>query len=299
MNPSQHPSSRRARLVPRGDNDKIEIVKTGHRTSRLGDLYVRLLAASWQRLACLIVLLYLAANALFALAYLAIGGIENARPGSFADAFFFSVQTMSTIGYGKMAPVGLAANLLVTLQVLSGFAFFALLTGLVFSKFSRPTARVLFSNVAVISPYDGVPHLMLRLANERSNRIVDANIHLVVLRKETTKEGHDMRRFHDLPLVRSRVPILQLTWTVMHRIDETSPLYHTTAQTLRDSDAEIIVSLTGLDETLSQTIHARYSYVAEDILCNAAFVDILNRRGDGRLDVDYHRFHEVKLFSAS
>ena len=201
---------RRARLVPRGDEDRFEIVKTGHRNLRLGDMYVRLLAASWQQLLCLIVLVYLSTNVLFALAYLAIGnGIENAKPGSFSDAFFFSVQTMSTIGYGKMAPVGIAANLLVTLQVLTAFGFFAVVTGLVFSKFSRPTARVLFSNVDVICPYEGAPHFMLRLANERSNRIVDATIHMFLLRKEVTKEGHKVLVFSQftslLAIVRSKL----------------------------------------------------------------------------------------------
>ena len=171
---------------------------------------------------------------------------------------------MATIGYGKMTPSGAAANLLVTLEALAGFGYFAVVTGLIFSKFSRPTARVLFSDVAVICPYDGVPHLMLRLANERGNRIVDADIRLVALRKEKSQEGHEMRRFHDLALLRHRVPMMQLTWTVMHRIDEKSPLYNATPQSLRDGDVELIVSLTGLDETLSQTIHARYSYLPEE-----------------------------------
>jgi len=294
MNIPQQPVKRRGRLVSRGDDDGLEIVRTGHRKLRLGDMYIRLLAASWKQLLCLIVALYLGINLLFALAYLAIGGIEHAQPGSFADAFFFSVQTLSTIGFGRMAPVGLVANVLVTLEALTGFGFFALVTGLVFSKFSRPTARVLFSEVAVICPYDGVPHLMLRLANERSNRIVDANLHMVMLRKEVTQEGHQMRRFHDLKLVRSRIPILQLTWTAMHRIDGESPLHNATPLALRDIEAEIVVSLTGLDETLSQTIHARTSYVAEEIICGSAFVDILKRSDDGRVEVNYNLFHEVR-----
>jgi len=295
MDQPHNAPQRRARLVPRGNDDRLEIVKTGHRKYLIGDMYIRLIAAPWKKLLVAIVLFYLCSNTLFALGYLLIGdGIENARPGSLADAFFFSVDTMSTIGYGNMAPRGLAANFLVTLQVLTAFIFFAVVTGLVFSKFSRPTARVMFSNVAVICPYDGVPHLMLRLANERGNRIVDANIHLTLLRKETSLEGQQMRRFHDLSLVRTRLPILQLSWTVMHRIDEHSPLHHVTQQSLRDVDAEIIVSLTGVDETLMQTIHARFSYIADDILCNSTFVDIIDRSQDGRLDVNYTLFHDVR-----
>jgi len=294
QNQQQNAKPSRVRLVPRG-RDGTAPITTGRRKKHLNDLYVELLAASWIRLLALILMLNLTINISFALGYLAIGdGIENARPGSFADAFFFSVQTLATIGYGKMVPHGLAANLLVTLETMTGFGFFAVVTGLVFSKFSRPTARVLFSNVAVICPYNGVPHLMLRLANERNNRIVDANVHVVLLREEMTKEGHDMRRFHDLNLVRSRVPVIRLTWTVMHPIDENSPLYHACAESLRDSETEIVVSLIGLDETLSQTIHTRYSYVADEIKCNAMFEDVIQQRDDGRIAVDYRKFHKVK-----
>jgi len=287
-------SPRRSRLVPRGAEDKPQIVRSGHRVRKLDDIYARLLDTSWRELLGIVIVVYLLINLLFALAYLATeGGIDNARPGSFADAFFFSVQTLSTIGYGKMAPNGLAANLLVTAEVITGFSFFAVVTGLMFSKFSRPTARVLFSNVAVIGPYNGQPHLMLRLANERDNRIVDARIGVTMLRKETSAEGAQMRRFHDLNLVRSRLPMLQLSWTVMHPIDETSPLYHATEESLRENDAEIIVSLTGLDETFSQIIHARHSYIDEDIICSATFVDIITRGDDGRIDVNYRLFHDT------
>jgi len=294
MTNPQPPTPRRTRLVPRGEDDRSEIIRTGARKLRLSDLYVQLLSASWVQLLCLIVACYLSINIFYALAYFFIGGIENARDGSFLDAFFFSIQTMSTIGYGKMVPVGLAANILVTLQVLTGFVFFAVTTGLVFTKFSRPTARMMFSNVAVICPYDGVPHFMLRIANERNNRIVDAEIRMFLLRKEKTKEGHQMRRFYDLPLVRQRVPVFQLTWTAMHIIDAGSPLYNATPESLSASDTEIIVTVKGMDETLSQHVHARYSYIPGDIICNAAFVDILNAEEDGRVEVDYRHFHEVR-----
>jgi len=298
MNEYEKPSESRGRLIPRGPEDVLKVIRTGHRKARLGDLYIRLLSISWKLLFVLIAAIYVDINVIFSLAYLASDGIEHARPGSFADAFFFSVETLSTIGYGQFYPAGLAANFLVTLEAFTGFVFFAGVTGLLFSKFSRPTARVLFSNVAVIDTYDGVPHLMFRLANERNNRIVDANLHVALLRKENTSEGHQMRRFHDLTLVRSRIPLLQLTWTVMHRIDETSPLYKANPQHLREVDAEIIVSLTGLDETISQLIHARHSFVAEEIICNASFVDIL-KRGEGRqIEVDYSLFHNVKKSDA-
>ena len=290
---------RRPRLVSRSRADQMQVIKTGGNIRRFDDLYARLVAASWKQVFALITIIYLLLNIVFASAYVLEGGIENARAGSFADAFFFSVQTLSTIGYGKMAPVGIPANILVTVEVITGFTFFALVTGLMFSKFSRPTARVMFSNVAVISPYNGVPHLMMRMANERNNRIVDANIHVVLLRKEMTEEGVPMRRFHDLKMLRSRVPLLQLSWTIMHPINEHSPLYGVTEEMLRQWDAEVIVSLTGIDETTSQTIHARFSYIDEDILCDSSFVDIIERSDDGQVRVDYHRFHDVKDLPAT
>jgi inward rectifier potassium channel len=222
----------RLRFIARNEAERTQVVSIGKERQWLDDSYVRLLSSSWKRVFGVIALIYLNANMLFALLYLVIGnGIQNARPGSFADAFFFSVQTLSTIGYGQMYPIGTAANLVVTLEALSGFAFYGMITGLIFSKFSRPSARVLFSKVAVICTYQGVPHLMIRLANQRRNRIVEANVNLVILRDDKEAEGVLLRRFVDLVPLRAKVPLLQLTWTLMHRIDETSPLYGMTTET--------------------------------------------------------------------
>jgi len=238
---------------------------------------------------------FLGINLVFAVAYLGLGdGIAHARPGSFADAFFFSVQTFATIGYGGMVPRTLAANLLVTLEALLGFCFSGVVAGLVFSKFARPTARILFSDKAVIAIHDGKPHFMLRLVNERDNRIVDAQAKLTLMRDETTAEGQNMRRFYRLNLVRSETPVLRLTWTVMHEINEQSPLYGMDHEALVASEAEIIVSIVGLDETLSQTVHARNSYIAEEIIWGGAFKDVLHRKDDFVLEVRYDRFHDLK-----
>ena len=265
------------------------------RRAVLGDLYHFLLTSSWPRLLALLAAVYGTANAVFAVGYLLEpDALENARPGSFADAFFFSVQTMATIGYGRMVPRTLLANVLVTLETLTGLLGLAMVTGLVFAKFSRPTARVVFSQRAVVTPHDGVPSLMFRMANARGNRIVEARVRAVLARDETTAEGETMRRFHDLALVRDRNPLFALTWTAIHPITATSPLFGATPEGLAAMGAEVVASLVGIDETVSQTIHARHTYAAADLAWGARLRDILRRLPDGRRQVDYARFHDVE-----
>jgi inward rectifier potassium channel len=271
-----------------------EVVSIGLRNTPLRDLYHSLLTTTWSWFFGLVLAAYLGANLIFASGYLAIGdGIEEARPGSFSDAFFFSVQTMATIGYGKMAPRGLEANLLVTMEALVGLLGLALVTGLVFAKFSRPTARVLFSRNAVITTFDGVPSLLFRMANERGNQIAEAQAHLVLLRTERTPEGEEVRRVHDLRLRRSQSAFFAFTWLVVHPITPDSPLFGETAATLKEKDLDLVASVTGLDETLSQSVHARYSWSVEQILWSHRFVDVLVTLPDGRRAIDYRKFHEV------
>jgi inward rectifier potassium channel len=259
-----------------------------------GDVYHYLLNCSFGYLCVLLALVYTLTNALFALAYLAGGAcIENARPGSFVDVFFFSVQTMATIGYGKMVPATPYANVLVTVEALTGLLGLAMATGLIFAKFSRPTARVLFSRVAVIATRDGVTSLIFRMANERNNQIVEAQLKLALLRDEVTREGEHMRRFHDLKLVRSMSHAFILSWTAVHPIGPDSPLAGHTLDTLRACNALFMVSLTGIEETFSQTVHARHTYLPEDVLFGARFVDVLDRGPDGRGRIDFTRFHDV------
>jgi inward rectifier potassium channel len=156
-----------------------------------------------------------------------------------------------------------------------------------------PSARVLFSRVALIAPYDRVPTLTFRVANERRNLIVEAQMTVTLVRNEVTAEGQFMRRFHDLPLVRQRTPVFALTWTVMHAIEPHSPLYEITPETLAEQEVEIVVTMTGIDETVSQIVHSRHSYTAEEIMWNMRFVDILSRTPEGRRAIDYTRFHDL------
>jgi inward rectifier potassium channel len=272
-----------------------EIHSIGLRNTPLRDIYHSLLTTTWTQFFGIVLAAYLGANLLFAGGYLAIGdGIEEARPGSFADAFFFSVQTMATIGYGKMAPRGIAANLLVTVEALVGLLGLALVTGLVFAKFSRPTARVIFSRNAVIARFDGVPSLLVRMANERGNQIAEAQAHLVLLRTERTSEGEEVRRIHDLRLVRSQSAFFAFTWLIVHPITPDSPLHGETPESLRKKDVDLVASMTGLDETLSQSVHARHAWTPDQILWGHRFADVLVTLPDGSRAIDYRKFHEVE-----
>src|SRR5919199_2202567 len=275
-------------------NRRFDVVRKGMSHSHWHDPYHLLLMLDWPQFFGLTAISYIATNALFALLYLAGGDcIKGARPGSFLDTFSFSVQTMATIGYGAMYPQTDYANLLVSIESLIGLLGVAMATGLMFARFSRPTARVIFSRVAVIAPHNGLPTLMLRVANERRNQILEAQIGLSLLRDEVTTEGHFMRRFYDLNLLRSQTRIFSLSWTVMHVIDENSPLYGATPESLEEAQTDIVVTLTGIDETVSQTVHARQYYVTDEILWNMRFVDIFSKKPDGLRVIDFTRFHDV------
>lgn len=258
------------------------------------DPYHLLLTIPWPGFLSFITLLYGTLNALFALAYLAVpDSIANARSGSFWDAFFFSVQTLASIGYGAMYPKTAYANAIVTIEAITGLVGIALLTGLAFARFSRPTARVLFSQVAVITPYEGVPTLMFRTANQRRNQILEAQLRVYLMRDEITQEGHAMRRFYDLRLLRHRTPSFTLSWTAMHPIDESSPLYGATDESLRQAKATLVASLSGMDQTVAQIIHARHTYTMEEICWNSRFVDIFHETEEGFRTLDYRQFHRV------
>lgn len=273
-------------------NGRINIERRGLQHSSWQDLYHRLLSMAWPAFLGWLFAGYIATNLVFALAYL-LEKDSVANATSLLDTFFFSVQTMATIGYGVMAPKTPYANLLVVIEALFGLLGVAMATGLMFARFSRPTARVLFSRVAVIAPYNGVPTLMFRAANQRGNQILEARLWVTLARDELTQEGHYLRRLHDLKLVRQHSPFFELTWTAMHPIDEDSPFYGKTQEFLAQSQAEIIVTLTGTDGTFAQTVHARHSFVVGEILWNMRFVDIFSKLPNGRRVLDYTHFHEV------
>jgi inward rectifier potassium channel len=296
--PPEGSNTRPARLIARETAEQTLAI--GLRRPWFGDLYHFMLRISWCSFLLGGVAVYILANAGFALLYLLQpGAIANARPGSFADAFFFSVQTIATIGYGQLVPATLYANLIVTIETAGGLMFLALATGLVFARFSRPTARLLFSRVAVIGPHNGKPTLSLRLANQRRNQILQAEVAATLVRDERTTEGVLIRRFYDLTLARYRSPVVALTFTVMHEIDRDSPLHGATAASLVAQNVELVVTATGIDETIAQRVHARTSYLPDEILWGHRFIDVIGWTDDGRRVIDYRRFHDTVPLAAA
>jgi inward rectifier potassium channel len=290
--PTAPPPSRPRRGVgPAGFSVKaVGLQRAPHK-----DVYHFFLGRTWLEFFALVALGFVATNALFAVLYLVQpGAIANARPGSFEDAFFFSVQTLATIGYGGMAPATRFAHVVVSAEALTGILAVALITGITFTRFARPTARVLFSEKIAWSRRDGAPHLEFRMANWRRNQIAEAHLRVQILQTERTREGEEMRRFVDVPLVRDRTAMFFLTWTALHVVDEKSPFFGPDAlERLRAKDAEIYLNLTGFDETIGQNIHARHRYSLDDLAPNARFADVVSRLPDGTRQIDYRKFHDV------
>jgi inward rectifier potassium channel len=300
MSPQPKKRSRKARsgqspVVPIKIQDgRFQIAGLGVWHAYWRDPYHLLLSIPWLGFLSVIAVSYLAINTLFAIAYLAGGDcIENARPGSFLDHFFFSVQTLASIGYGAMYPKTIYANSVVTVEAMVGLIGVAVSTGLAFARFSRPTARIVFSRPAIIAPHNGIPTLMFRTANQRRNLILEAQIQVYLMRDEISQEGQPMRRIYDLKLLRHRSPSFTLSWTVMHPIDKNSPLYGVTPESLFQTQTTIVISLSGIDESVAQVIHSRHVYAAQDLFWNHRFVDIIHNTLNGDRYIDYNDFHQV------
>ncbi len=267
-------------------------------------LYHYFLTITWPKLFAYLVAGYLFANALFALAYLACGadalsGLTAQSPGErFAQAFFFSVDTVVTIGYGSITPHGLAANLLVTFEAFIGLIAFAFVAGIVFARFSRPTAQIVFSRNAIIAPYRGITALMFRIVNRKTNEIVEMEAKVLMVRRKRGGVAATDRDFIQLKLERDGVVFFPLAWTIVHPIDATSPIYGLDDQALRAQEGEFLILLNGFDETFSQTVHTRSSYKAEEIVWGAKFTSMFNPpHPDGTISVDIRKLHEIESVS--
>lgn len=277
---------------PPGEIDTgIDVINAPPESVR--DLYHRLLRGPWWSTIAVIVALVMCSNFLFSLYFLWSGGIEHARPGSFADSFFFSVETFATIGYGFMYPRSFAAHMGVMVEAMVNILVAAISTGLVFSKFSIPTGRLAFSRFACVYHLNGVKCLVFRVGNLRKNFIVDAQVRVTLTRGEHTEEGQFMYRMRDLGLLRDRSPSLGRTWTLVHQIEKGSPLIGASSESMHADETEFLVSVTGIDGTSSQTIHARHLYEGKDVFFGKRPADMLRPKPDGRVELDYSRFHEV------
>ncbi len=282
----------------RAEAGRFEIQGLGEWQNYWRDPYHLLLMLPWRLFFLLLTAAYGIVNALFALAYLAQpGAIENAELGSFADAFFFSVQTLGAIGYGAMYPTTLYTNAVVAIEAMVSILSIAMITGLAFARFSQSDARVTFSEIAVVEPYNGIPTLMFRTANRRRNQILEATLKVYLIQDEISLEGQRMRHFYELPLVRNETPRFSLGWTVMHPIDDQSPLFEATAESLEQRRSAIVVSLSGLDETVMQPLHARYVYAVRDIRWGHRFVDMIYDTKNGDRYIDYRYFNVVEPLS--
>ena len=285
----------RTRTPPPASTDgSFTFRSTGVGLRRLGDLYPRLLTASWPTILLLLLAGYVLTNAIFAALYLAGGNCFNAPdPGSALQAFSFAVQTLSGIGYGAMHPTTPYAHVVSNIQAFVGLVGLALATGLMFARFSRPTSRIVFSHAMLVRHRNGAPFLAFRMANERGNRLVEATVTVVALIEDVTDEGERMRRLHDLRLVRSSSPMFSMSWTVMHPLDADSPLYALASGTVPENLFGIIVNVMGVDGTMNQTVHKQTVYPPEAVQFGRRFVDMVETGEDGNLTLHYGLLHET------
>jgi len=274
----------------------------GRRFVRLGlpyrpwhDLYHHLMTIGWPRLFASYGLFFCLFNLLFAAVYsLEPSGIANLNPDGYWGFFFFSVETLATVGYGDMHPRTPFTHIVASFEIFAGMMSIALVTGMMFARFSRPRARILFAQHGVIRPLDGRPTLMLRAANARQNVIMAATAKLTLVREEQTEEGSHIRRLHDLVLGRSDQPLFIFGWNIQHVIDASSPLAGTTADSVGSTSDFLVLTIAGTDETTGQALMAHQDYPLARLKWNHAFVDILSTGKDGIDRFDYTRFHDIE-----
>lgn len=288
----------RQRLLNR--DGTFNVRRTGLRFWESLSAYHYLLTISWPRFFSVVVATYLVVNAFFATIYVAAG--EGALTGThsetfgghFAEAFFFSVHTLATIGYGTIAPSTLLANIIVTIETLIGLVGVAVMAGISFARFARPLVNIIFSHNAVIAPYRGGRAFMFRIVNRRSNQLVDLETRVMLTRRKRDGQTTE-REFLPLQLERDRVAFFPLSWTIVHPIDPLSPLASWTAEDLIECDAEFLILLNGFDETFSQTVHTRSSYKAHEVVWGARFRSMFNPPDDdGTISVDIRKLHEIE-----
>lgn len=292
--------ARETRLRFLNRDGSFNVQRKGLRATSLLNLYHYLLTMSWTHFLLLVLLLYFLSNVVFGFVYglLGVGSLVDTSElpieNIFLRGFFFSVQTFATIGYGTIHPVGIVPNLLVTIESYYSLLANALITGLVFARFSRPEAKIIFSETVVIAPYRNITGLMFRLVNNRNNQLIELKAQVLYARF-VEEDGNFVRRFDLLKLERDKVSFLPLAWTVVHPIDKDSPLYNRTAADLEKADAEILVLLSAVDETFVQSVHTRTSYKISEIKFGYKFANIYNQTtNDEPITIDVRKLSEIE-----
>jgi len=274
---------------------QFEFVKLNAKKFDWRDTYHLILTLSWPGFAGLVFGVYLLINLVFAALYmLDVHAVAEMAPGSFADAFFFSVETLATVGYGHMYPETFYGHLITMLEIMVGMFGLAVITGLIFVRFSRPTARIHFSKVAVIAPFDGMPNLMIRVANLRHQAMVEPEFRMILLRNIITAEGDEVRRFRSLKLEFDHLIAFPAVLTVRHRIDEESPLFAMTPEDFQRQDIRIIASIVGVDTVIVAPVQSFGDYNYDQIEWNRRFVEIYDQNEEGHWTVDYARIDETE-----
>jgi inward rectifier potassium channel len=293
----------RLRLAVNGKRARPRVSRIGNRpfitqgleTNLWTDFYFNAMTVTWPRFFAWLAGVFVLINIAFAGVYsLGDAPVANAKPGSFADLFFFSVETTSTVGYGDMHPQSMYGHLVATVENFVGLISLAVMTGLVFARFSRPRARLVFANNPVMTRYNGVLTMMVRVANARNNFITDASAKLWVIRGETSTEGRQLTRFLPLRLERNENPVFALTWTLLHLVDEDSPLYGMSAEAIAASDMNFVVTMSGFDETSAQLVRDRKPYPAQSLRVGHEFVDVVSVDEDGMRRIDYGKLHDTR-----
>jgi inward rectifier potassium channel len=279
----------RNRPIPvlRGD---FQLLKMGASRFDLSDPYHMAVSLSWPAFAAALLALWLSINLLFAAVYvLSPGDIANARPGSFSDAFFFSIETLATVGYGVMSPATPFGHVTSSAEIVTGMAFTAIVTGLLFVRFSRPKAKIVYADSAVVTTFNGHHTLMIRLANARITTMTSANARLFALIGEQTKEGRFFRRIHDLPLLQSHLPLFVLPWTLMHVLNESSPLFGIDKDTITKEDLRLFLTIEARDQVLAAQVHDMKLYTAEQIRFGVRYADSVRVDVGGQATADLSR----------
>jgi inward rectifier potassium channel len=285
------PKKRRTRLVTIGD---FEVETRGLAAGFWTDLYHRCMTVSWPAFFASAALIFIILNAAFAALYM-LGDhpVANVSDDLPLSLFYFSIETLATVGYGDMHPQTNYGHLVATVEIFTGMSFLAVMTGLIFARFSRPKARFVFAKYPVVAKRQGQPMLMIRIANARHNTISQATARLWLVREERMAEGDIVRRFHELLLDRNEHPVFSLSWTLYHAIDETSPLYRMDQEELAAADAVLVLNVGGVDDSSAQRLSARKVYSQEDIRWHHRYVDITGESPEGRLMLDYTKFDDV------